>query len=148
MIRLRPQQFDQRIATAEVAFRRLGHVDVADLGAVRGTPRTFSIRIDHPDWGLPTAASLEFVERWILSGTTWELTRYAYELRMVPGPGRLAFHWHDGRYHTHCVDSNHPDRDHHYRGGAVDLFAAYEDFGRMLASGSPITCQALTPLRS
>ena len=54
-------------------------------------PRTISIGIDHPGWGLPTAALLEFVERWVFSsGGTWELTKYAYELRAVPGPSRLA----------------------------------------------------------
>jgi hypothetical protein len=147
VIRLPPQPFDQRIATAEVAFRGLGHVHVADPGAIPGMPRTISIGVDHPGWGIPTAALLEFVERWIFSGGSWELTRYAYELRIVPGPGRLAFHWHDGLYHTHCVDPNDPARDHHYQGGPVDLFAAYQAFGRMLASGSSISCQALTPLR-
>lgn len=148
MIRLRPQQFAQRIATAEVAFGGLGQVHVADPGAVPGMPRTIRIDIDHPDWGLPTAASLEFVERWVLLGTTWELTRYAYELRMVPGSGRLAFHWHDGLFHTHCIDPADPGRDHHYQGSTIDLFGAYQNFGGVLASGSPITCQALTPLRS
>ncbi len=147
MIRLRPQPFDQRIATAEVAFRSLGHVHIADPGPIPGTPRTITIGIDHPGWGLPTAARLEFVERWVFSsGGTWELTKYAYELRAVPGPSRLAFHWHNGLHHTHCVDPNHPARAHHFQGGQVDLFAAYRTFGRLLASGSPISCQDLTPL--
>jgi hypothetical protein len=148
VIRLRPQSFDQRIATAEVSFRGLGHVHVADPGGIPGKPRTITIGIDHPGWGLPKAALLDFVERWIFSGGVWELTSYAYELRTVPGAGRLAFHWHNGPYHTHCVDPSNPARDHHYQGGSVDLFSAYQDFGQLLASGSPITCQGLTPILS
>ena len=147
MSRLPQQQLDQRILTAEVSFRGLGRVHVADPGAISNQPRTISIEIDHPGWGLPTSAKLAFVERWIQQAGDWELTKYAYELWLVPGPARLAFHWHDSLYHTHCVDPDEPTRDHHYQGGQVDLFAAYQEFGRILASGDPISCQALRPLR-
>lgn len=142
------QQLDQRIATAEAAFRGLGRVQLVDPGTILGSPRTVMIAVDHPGWGLPTSALLQFVERWLLSGGIWHLTRYAYDLRMQPGPGRFGFHWHDGLYHTHCVDPGELDRDHHFQGAPIDLFAAYQQFGCLLASGSPVTCQGLKPLRS
>jgi hypothetical protein len=140
---LPPQQLDQRLLTAGVAFRGLGRVHVVDPGAIPNTPRTITTQIDHPGWGLPTTAVLAFVERWVQQAGLWELTKYAYELRPVPGPARLAFHWHDGLHHMHCVDPDEPTRDHHYQGGPIDLFAAYQEFGRILASGTPISCRAL-----
>jgi hypothetical protein len=46
--RLRLQQLDQRIATIEGAFRRLGHVDVARQD---DSLQTFVITVTHPGWG-------------------------------------------------------------------------------------------------
>ena len=144
MTRLRPQQLKQRIAKIEGAFRRLGHVDVARQ---TGSPQTIVVTIAHPGWGAPTTAQLSFVETWILEGGLWALTKYAYDLLLRPGPGRFGFHWHDGRYHEHCVDPADPGRDHHFAGSPVDLFAAFDRFTALLNGKEPLTCAGLRPLR-
>ncbi|MFH0751826.1 MAG: hypothetical protein V2B17_08315 [Chloroflexota bacterium] len=144
MTQLRQQHLEQRIATGEGAFRRLGHVDVARQ---TGSPQTIVITITHPGWGAPTTAHLSFVETWILEGGLWALTKYAYDLLLRPGPGRCGFHWHDGTYHTHCVDPADPGRDHHFAGGPVDLFAAFNRFTALLNGTEPLTCAGLRPLR-
>jgi hypothetical protein len=142
--RLRKQQLDQRIAKAEGALRRLGHVDSERQ---TGSPQTIVITITHPGWGTPMAAQLSFVETWILEGGLWTLAKYAYDLRLRPGPGRFGFHWHDGRYHEHCVDPADPGRDHHFAGDPVDLFAAFDRFTAILNGKEPLTCAGLRPLR-
>jgi len=142
--RLRQHQLEQRIAKVEGAFSRLGRVDVARQ---IGSPQTTVITVTHPGWGAPTAALLSFVETWILEGGLWALTKYAYDLLLRPGPGRLGFHWHDGRYHEHCVDPADPSRDHHFTGGPVDLFAAFDRFAALLNGKEPLTCAGLRPLR-
>jgi hypothetical protein len=67
--------------------------------------------------------------------------------RLRPAPGRFGFHWHDGTHHTHCVDPAHPDRDRHFAGGPVDLFAAFDRFTMLLNGKEPLTCAGLLPLR-
>jgi len=142
--RLRQQQLDQRIATVEGAFRRLGHLDVSRQD---DSPQTIVMMVTHPGWGARTTAQLFFVETWFLDGDLWTLARYAYDLFLRPAPGRFGFHWHDGTHHTHCVDPAHPDRDHHFAGGPVDLFAAFDRFTMLLSGKEPLTCAGLLPLR-
>jgi len=120
---LRAQQLDQRFSTAEGVLMRLGQVDLARQ---RGNAQSIVLTVSHPGWGAPASASLRFVETWIRDDDRWDLARYAYDLLLVPGPGRFGFHWHDGVHHTHCVDPRHPDRDHHFRGDPIDLFNAAE----------------------
>jgi hypothetical protein len=142
--RLHQQQLDQRIVTIEGAFRRLGHVDVARQD---GSPQTVVITVTHPGWGAATTAQLRFVETWILEGNLWTLVRYAYDLLLRPGPWRFGFHWHDGTHHTHCVDPAEPDHDHHFEGGPVDIFAAFDRFTELLSGKELLTCAGLRHLR-
>jgi hypothetical protein len=142
--RLRQQQLDQRLATIEGAFRRLGHVDVARQD---DSPQTIVVTVTHPGWGAATTARLFFVETWILAGDLWALARYAYDLLLEPAGGRIGFHWHDGTYHTHCVDPAHPDQDHHFVGGPVDLFVAFDRFTALLNGNEALTCAGLRPIR-
>ncbi len=143
MTRLRQQQLDQRIATGESAFRRLGHVDVARQ---TGSPQTIVFTVVHPGWGARTTARVKLVETWIQDGAWWALTRYGYDLVMRGSPGRFGFHWHDGTYHTHCVDPAHPDRDHHFSGEPIDLFFAFDQFAAFLNGKVPMTCAGLRSL--
>lgn len=144
MAQLRRQQLDQRIATVEGAFRRLDHVDVARQD---DSPQTIVITVNHPGWGAATTAQLFFFETWVLDRGLWILARYAYDLVLRPAPARFGFHWHDGTHHTHCVDPAHPDRDHHFTGGPVGLFAAYDRFTALLNGKEPLSCAGLLPVR-
>lgn len=140
MRRLRAQQLDQRFTTAEGVLMRLGQVDVA---RGRGNAQSIVLTVSHPGWGTPQGANLRFVETWTRDDDRWDLARYAYDLLLVPGPGRFGFHWHDGVHHTHCVDQRHPERDHHFHGDPIDLFAAAEHFGVLLLATEPLTCGSL-----
>ena len=145
MITLRSQQLDRRIEKAEGAFRRLGTVEVARQ---KGTPQTIVITVTHPGWGALTTARLFCVETWVLRYALWHLVKYAYDLMMKPGPARYGFHWHDGGYHTHCIDPAYPDRDHHYPGGPIDLFDAFDRFADFLDGKTPMTCAGLRPVQA
>ena len=144
MTPLAPERFEQRISDIEGAFRRLGQVEVA-----RGTrnPQTVLITVDHPGWGTPTSAHMKFVESWLLERGSWSLIKFEYDLFLEPGPGRLGFHSHDGTYHTHCVDPERPNDDHHYLGSSIDIFDAFGRFTQALTGAYPITCKGLTPAR-
>lgn len=141
---LRAQQLDQRFATAEGVLRRPGHVDAARQ---RDSAQTIFLVVSHPGWGSPISASLCFVETWIRDDDLWRIVRYAYDLLLVPGPGRFGFHWHDGAYHTHCVDPRYPERDHHFDGGSIDLFGAADRFGAIVAGTELLTCAGLRRVR-
>ena len=146
MTSLRTQQLDQRIDTSRGSFQRLGDVTIArqrDAG-----PQTIEIGVDHPGWGVATTAHLFFVETWVLTGDLWEQTKYAYDLILRPGPGRFGFHWHDGTYHTHCVDPAWPDRNRHFAGDWIDIFAAHDRFADILNGTRLLTCDGLRAARS
>jgi hypothetical protein len=119
---------------------RLGQVDLARQ---RGNAQSIVLTVSHPGWGAAASANLRFVETWTRDDDRWDLARYAYDLLLVPGPGRFGFHWHDRVHHTHCVDPRHPDRDHHFRGDPIDLFTAAERFGAILNGIEPLTCGSL-----
>ena len=145
MTSLRTQQLDQRIETIQSSFQRLGDVTIARQRDA--SPQTIEITVDHPGWGVATSADLFFVETWAMTGDLWVLTKYAYDLILRSGPGRFAFHWHDGTYHTHCIDPARPDRDHHFAGSPVDIFAAYDRFAEILNGARPLTCDGLRAAR-
>lgn len=121
----------------------LGEVDAIDVGR-DDPPRvlTLTARVPDPENELAVIEYREIFER---SGREWFLHSYAYELQLRPGPGRRAFHSHDGIHHFHCVDPARPDRDHHFRGHGVDVFEAHRAFLDLLAEGT-ITCEGLFPM--
>jgi hypothetical protein len=80
--RLRAQQLDQRLSTAEGILMRLGQVD---LGRQRGNAQSIVLTVSHPGWRAPASANLRFVETWIRDDDRWDLARYAYDLLLVPG---------------------------------------------------------------
>jgi hypothetical protein len=92
---------------------------------------------------------MEFVETWVLSADAWRLAKYAYDLwpEPRPGGGRYGFHWHDDSFHTHCLDPRVPDRDHHFHGAFIDIFAAFHHFETILTLGEGISCAGLRPAR-
>jgi hypothetical protein len=142
--RLSPQRFEQRISDFEGAFKRLGKVEIA---RGTGSPQTVTILVEHPGWGAPTIAHMKFAESWVLVRGSWDLAKYAYDLFLEPEPGRFGFHWHDGTYHTHCVDPTQPRKEHHYKGSWIDIFDAFGRFTEVLMGDAPITCKGLTALR-
>ena len=137
--------FEQRKATLIAKLDDLGDVNSDDSGA-RTETRRLELVAAVPGGGLEALAELDYVEffRRTPAGR-WVPVRYAYEYREQPGPGRRAYHWHDERFHAHCVDRGRPQRDHHFRATEVDVFEAHDEFVRIYAAGEPVTCDDLRP---
>ena len=102
--------------------------------------------MEGPGYGLPIEAVFDYTESFErVRPDLWTMTSYAYEYREVPPAGRRAHHWHDGSWHVHCVDPRHPRRNHHFRGYAVTIFEAHEEFAAIYLSGRHVDCAGLRP---
>lgn len=77
------------------------------------------------------------------SASLWELVGYSYEYRDATNGGRRAYHLHDARFHTHCVDPAFPRRAHHFRAPEVDVFEAHDEFSRLYAARISVRCDDL-----
>jgi hypothetical protein len=134
--------FAQRVSTLEEIFEANGSLRVID--ATRRTTRYLRFLIDSPGHALPTEGTFDYEEWYRWSAAAWRLTDYQYELRLARG-GRMAFHWHDGRYHFHCQEAAGRSDDH-YRGHEVDLLDDARPSLRRLAAVGAIDCSHLHPL--
>ena len=136
---------EQRKATLVAKLDDLGDVTVDDIGALTGA-RRLDVVVAAPGLGLQPIVEFAYSEIFSRGARRrWSLVRYVYEYREQPGPGRRAYHWHDDRFHAHCVDRVWPERDHHFRATEVDLFEAHEEFVRLYASGARVSCDDLRP---
>ena len=137
--------FEQRKATLIAKLDDLGDVTGEDSGARTGM-RRLELVASAPGAELDPLAEFEYTELFRRTPTgRWAPVRYAYEYRERPAPGRRAYHWHDDRFHAHCLDRERPDRDHHFRATEVDIFEAHEEFVRLHASSDKVTCEDLRP---
>lgn len=107
--------------------------------------REFQLIVTAPGHELPRAATFGYSERFEHDRSLWRLTRYLYEYREDPPPGRLAYHWHDDSLHAHCVERGGTAADHHYRAHEVTLFEAHEEFARLYIRGERVRCESLRP---
>lgn len=137
--------FSQRKATLVAKLDDLGDVTVDDIGSRTGHRRLDLVAIA-PGGEVTPLAEFSYRERFVRSARgRWELARYAYEYRELPGPGRRAYHFHDDHFHAHCFDERRPDRDHHFRAAEVDVFEAHDEFARIYVSAEKATCEDLSP---
>lgn len=127
-------------------LERRGDVDVRDTGK-RRTYREIALRIDAPGHGVPTEAVFEYREIYGQIARSWELLRYTYEYRPKPRPSRRAYHLHPPiGEHQHCVPPTGAGQ-RHFRAYRMSLIDAHDEFARLYASGRPIDCDGLHPLR-
>ncbi len=142
---LNEHAFQQRKATLIAKLDALGDVTIDDARP-RPALRVLDVRAEAPGFDLARAAAFEYREAFRLSGGgRWEIARYVYEYREVPGPGRRAYHWHDERFHAHCVSAGSPDRSQHYRATEIEVFEAHDEFARLYATEARVRCDDLRP---
>ena len=143
--------FEQRKATIVAILDRLGDLIVID-GGKAAPERAVRFELDAPRRPLPAFGRFRYGEVFRRDGVGWSLTSYTYDYLDVEHGGRLAYHWHSlpGRlavHHLHCRPPAGRPSISHFRAYEVDLFEAHDEFTRLLASGTPIDCTGLRPLR-
>lgn len=122
---------------------RLGDLTVTERAA--GSTRGLELITSAPGHGLPTEAVFDYSERFERTGADWRMVRYEYEYREVPGPGRLAYHWHDEAFHAHCIEAGAHAAEHHYRSYAVTVHEAHEEFAALFSRRRTVRCAHLRP---
>ena len=112
-----------------------------------GESRKLELEVTVPGWGLPTEATMTFVEKHEWDGSHWVPYLYAYDLHIEPKPnGRFAYHWDRQVFHVHCEDPEDPSFAHHFKGAPIDdIFWAAESLFEIFQRG--ISCHGLQPLR-
>lgn len=125
-------------------------VFVHDDGAspVRATSYSVEIR----DALSRVTATFDYREEFTRMASSWVRSRYWYELRLsdeasTGRSGRRAHHQHASwGVHQHCENAGVADV--HYRDVERLLQATHELFVKQYASGLPVDCSGLVPLRT
>lgn len=142
------QQLDLRLVEIEKRLQPHGDVHFSDEGRNKGR-RRIRFRVAAPGYGLPVEALFEYAEWYARTSQGWLLTKYVYEYRPEPPPGRLAHHLHEPfGAHRHCADARSPGQPDHYEDYPVVLEQAHEEFATLAAQRRPVSCAGLRPLRA
>jgi hypothetical protein len=144
--------FEQRKATIEAILDDLGPTRSTDVGRSEDL-RRFKIEVDAPQLPLVAQARFRYLEWWRRDGSGWRRVKSYFDYIDLVHGGRLAYHRHDlpgaaGIPHSHCEPANRPSTAPHFRAYEVDLLEAHEEFTALYASGRPIDCVGLRPLRT
>lgn len=136
-------RYERRKQRLIARLDRLGDLDIEEAEAP--ATRKVQLVVTAPGHALPVTATFDYVERFVRDGSFWRITGYRYEYREAPPPGRIAYHWHDERFHAHCVERGRAVADHHYRAHEVTVFEAHDEFTRLYTQGEPVGCGHLRP---
>ncbi len=139
--------FNQRRDSLLSLLDRIGEARLDDVGAL-DPERVITISANAPLDEPFQTAFFQYQEIYArLPNGTWLLRDYYYEFQRRSPPGRRAHHRHEPYdYHQHCCDPRFPARDHHYVGGAIDVYDAHREFLQWYARNAPVDCAGLTPL--
>lgn len=143
--------FEQRKATIITILGNVGELNIDDSGR-RGSDRRFAVQVDAPGDGFPSLALFDYHEWFVNVDDGWRIDRYHYDFIDRVQGGRLAYHLHEvgaerRRAHVHCEPAAGKPSISHFRAYEVDLLEAHEEFLGLFASGTPIDCSGLRPLR-
>ncbi|HUG06937.1 MAG TPA: hypothetical protein VMQ78_10360 [Candidatus Limnocylindria bacterium] len=120
---------------------KYGSVDASDDGGKR--QRNVAFVVDVPGYGFPTAATLEYRERYKRSAQGWLRDAYAFEYRTAEPPSRRAHHQHVGwGIHQHCEPIGKKS-DEHFEDVERLLLPTHEDFSGFYDRAEPILCLGL-----
>lgn len=144
--------FEQRKATIIAILGNVGELNIDDSGR-RGSDRRFAVQVDAPGDGYPSLALFDYHEWFVNADDDWQIDRYHYDFIDRVRGGRLAYHLHEigperRRAHVHCEPAAGMPSISHFRAYEVDLLEAHAEFLGIFASGTPIDCSGLRPLRS
>jgi hypothetical protein len=133
--------FTQALDEIEKQLAKYGSVEASDD---EGTARRSVAFVVHvPGYGVPTAATLEYRERYKRSAQGWLRDGYAFEYRTAAPRSRRAHHEHVGwGIHQHCESPENRSPEH-YEDVERLLLQTHEDFTRLYDSGEPIRCLGL-----
>jgi hypothetical protein len=144
--------FEQRKATITTILGNVGELSIDDSGR-GGSDRRFAVQVDVPGDGYPSLALFDYHEWFVNADDGWRIDRYHYDFIDRVQGGRLAYHLHEisperRRAHVHCEPAAGMPSISHFRAYEVDLLEAHAEFLGIFASGTPIDCSGLRPLRS
>ena len=153
MTLLSPHAFEQRLVQLET---RLDHLGLATI-SVSGTRhrQIRAVAIAPGVAGLPDLARFAY-EEWFrrLSDRSLLRVKYNYNYFDLAAGASRGYHLHElspgaGPVpHAKCAAPDGTgDPNAHFFAYEVDLWAAHDEFERQYASGQPIDCRGLTPLR-
>jgi len=131
------QAFDE--ITEQLA--KYGSVDASDDGGTR--QRNMAFVVDVPGYGVPSAATLEYRERYKRSAQGWLRDSYVFEYRTAAPRSRQAHHQHVGwGIHQHCEPPDGTSQEHDEDVERL-LLPTHEDFSGLYERGEPIRCLGL-----
>ena len=143
---------EQRKATIVAVLDRLADLTTSDTGKA-AKERAIRFELDAPRCPLAALRRFRYGEIFRRDAVSWILSSYTYDYLDLERGGRSAYHWHDlpGRpavHHYHCRPPAGRPSLSHFRAYEVDLLEAHDEFARLFASGAPIDCTGLRPLRA
>lgn len=131
------QAFDETIKQ----LAKYGDVAASDDGGRR--QRVVAFVVDVPGYGAPSAATLEYRERYQRRAEGWLRDGYAFEYRTAGPLSRRAHHQHVGwGIHQHCEPPGIPSSEH-YEDVERLLFATHEDFAGLHERSEAVRCLGL-----
>jgi hypothetical protein len=144
---LRPAAtFTQALDEIAKQLSKYGAVDASDDGGTR--QRSVAFVVDVPGYGAPTAAILEFRERYKRNAQGWLRDSYVFEYRTPAPRSRRAHHQHVGwGIHQHCEPPGVTSHEH-YEDVERLLLPTHEDFSGLHQRGEPVRCLGLKRIRS
>ena len=120
---------------------KYGSVDASDDEGKR--QRNVAFVVDVPGYGVPTAATLEYRERYMRSAQGWLRDAYVFEYRIAAPRSRRAHHQHVGwGSHQHCEPAGKTS-DEHFEDVERLLLPTHEDFSGAYDRAEPILCLGL-----
>ncbi len=123
---------------------KYGEVEVSDDEGKR--QRNISFFVSVPGYGLPTAARLDYRERYKRSAQGWLRDAYAFEYRTSAPKSRRAHHQHVGwGIHQHCEPPGRVSSVH-YADLERLLLPTHEEFAGLYERAEPVRCLGLRPV--
>jgi hypothetical protein len=137
--------FAQALDEITKQLGKYGEVEASDdLGKRR---RNIGFLVSVPGYGSPTAAVLDYRERYKRSAEGWVRDSYAFEYRTSSPRSRRAHHQHIGwGIHQHCEPPGSASSTH-YADLERLLLPTHEDFAGLHDRAEGVRCLGLKPLR-
>lgn len=137
--------FTQAFDEVNKQLAKYGEVDASDDEGRR--QRIIAFVVSVPGYGAPTAATLEYRERYQRRAEGWLRDGYAFEYRTAAPRSRRAHHQHVGwGIHQHCEPPGIAS-EQHYEDVERLLFATHEGFIGLHDRGESVRCVGLKVLR-